>query len=52
MFFMMKNTYLTGYADDNTPFEVRHNTKCVIKALAEIIKTLINCLIHTAQVFH
>ena len=37
----MKNTYFTGYADDNTPFTVRNNTKDVIIALEEIGKTLI-----------
>ena len=33
MFLILKSTYFTGYADDNTPFVVRDNITDVIKAL-------------------
>ena len=33
MFLILKATYFTGYADDNTPFVVRGNIADVIKAL-------------------
>ena len=36
MFLILKTTYFTGYADDNTPFVVRDNLENVIKALEEI----------------
>ena len=36
MFLILKTTYFTGYADDNTPFVVRYNIKDVIKALEEV----------------
>ena len=32
MFLILKSTYFTGYADDNTPFVVRDNITDVIKA--------------------
>ena len=35
MFFIMKNTYFTDYADGNTSFVVRDNRKDGIKALEE-----------------
>ena len=38
MFLMLKGTYFTDYADDNTPFVVRDN----IKALEEIGESLVN----------
>ena len=42
MFLILKGTYLTGYADDNTPFVVRDNITDVIKALEKIEETLVN----------
>ena len=36
MFFIMKNTFFTDYADGNTSFVVRDNRKDGIKALEEI----------------
>ena len=36
MFRILKATYSTGYADDNTPFMVRDNIADVIKALEKI----------------
>ena len=42
MFLILKGTYFTGYADDNTPFVVRDNIKDVIKALEEIGESLVN----------
>ena len=41
MFFILKTTSFTGYADDNTPFVVRENTTNVIKALEDIGENLI-----------
>ena len=42
MFLILKATYFTGYADDNTPFMVRDSIADVIKALEEIGKNLLN----------
>ena len=42
MFLILKGTYFTGYADDNTPFMVRDNITDVIKALEEIGESLAN----------
>ena len=42
MFLILKGTYFTGYADDNTPFVVRDNITDVIKALEEVGKSLVN----------
>ena len=42
MFLILKGTYFTDYADDNTPFVVRDNIKDVIKALEEIGESLVN----------
>ena len=42
MFLILKGTYFTGYADDNTPFMVRDNIADVIKALEEIGKDILN----------
>ena len=42
MFLILKSTYFTGYADDNTPFVVRDNITDVIKALEEIGESLVN----------
>ena len=42
MFLILKGTYFTGYADDNTPFVVRDNIADVIKALEEIGENLVN----------
>ena len=42
MFLILKATYFTGYADDNTPFVVRDNITDVIKALEEVGKSLVN----------
>ena len=36
IFVILKATYFTGYADDNTPFVVRDNIADVIKTLEEI----------------
>ena len=41
MFLILKGTYFTDYADDNTPFVVRDNIKDVIKALEEIGESLV-----------
>ena len=41
-FLILKGTYFTDYADDNTPFVVRDNIKDVIKALEEIGESLVN----------
>ena len=42
IFLILKGTYFTGYADDNTPFVVRDNITNVIKAFGEIEETLVN----------
>ena len=42
MFLILKGTYFTGYADDNTPFVVRYNITDVIKALEELGESLVN----------
>ena len=42
MLLILKGTYFTDYADDNTPFVVRDNIKDVIKALEEIGESLVN----------
>ena len=42
MFLILKGTYFTGYADDNTPFAVRDNITDVIKASEEIGESLVN----------
>ena len=42
MFLILKATYFTGYADDNTPFAVRDNTTDIKKALEEIGENLLN----------
>ena len=42
MFLILKATYFTGYADDNTPLVVRDNISDVIKALEEIGEDLLN----------
>ena len=42
MFLMLKTTYFTGYADDNTPFVVGDNITDVIKALEETGENLVN----------
>ena len=46
MFLILKGTYFTGYADDNTPFAVRDNTKDVKKALKEIGESLLSWLLN------
>ena len=46
MFLILKGTYFTGYADDNTPFAVRDNTKDVKKALKEIGENLLSWLLN------
>ena len=43
MLFIVRNTYLIGYADDNSLFLVRQNAKEVIKALEKIGKILALC---------
>ena len=45
MFLIVKATYFTGYADDNTPFVVRDNIADVIKALEEIGEDLLNWIL-------
>ena len=42
MFLILKGTYFTGYADDNTSFVVIDNIKDAIKALEEIGESLVN----------
>ena len=42
MFLILKGTYFTDYADDNTPFPVRDKIKDVKKALEETEKNLVN----------
>ena len=42
MLLILKGTYFTDYADDNTPFVVRDNIKDVIKALEEIGESLVS----------
>ena len=42
MFMILKATYFTGYANNNTPFVVRDNITDVIKALEEIVEKLVN----------
>ena len=42
MFLILKGTYFTGYAGDNTPFLVRDNITDVIKALEEMGESLVN----------
>ena len=42
MFLILKGTYFTDYADDNTSFVVRDNIKDVIKALEETGEILVN----------
>ena len=42
MFLILKATYFTGYADDNTPFAVRDSTTDIKKALEEIEENLLN----------
>ena len=41
MFFIIENTYFTGYLDNDTPFLVTDNTKDVILTLEEIAEPLI-----------
>ena len=42
MFLILKGTYFTSYADENTPFVVRDNIADVVKALEEIGESLVN----------
>ena len=42
MFLILKTTYFTGYADNDTPFLVRDDITDVIKALDETGQNLIN----------
>ena len=42
MSLILKVTYFTDYADDNTPFVVRDNIADVMKALEEIGENLLN----------
>ena len=42
MSLILKATYFTDYADDNTPFVVRDNIADVMKALEEIGENLLN----------
>ena len=42
MSLILKATYFTDYADDNTPFVVRDNIADVMKALKEIGENLLN----------
>ena len=39
---ILKTTYFTGCANDNTPFEVRDSITFVIKALEKIVENLVN----------
>ena len=47
MFLILKATYFTGYADDNTPFVVRDNIGNVIKALEKIGEDLLNWFLNS-----
>ena len=42
MFLILKSTYFTSYADENTPVVVRDNIADVVKALEEIGESLVN----------
>ena len=42
MFLILKATYFTGYADDNTPFVVRDNIANFIKSLEEAGEKILN----------
>ena len=42
MLLILKVTYFTGYADDNTPFVVTDNIADAIKALEKIGENLVN----------
>ena len=42
LFLILKVTYFTGYADDNTPFVIRDNIADVIKALEKIGENILN----------
>ena len=42
LFLILKATYFTGCADDNTPFVVRDSIADVIKTLEEIGENLLN----------
>ena len=42
MFFILKTTYFTSSADDNSPFVVRDNITDVIKSFEEIRENLLN----------
>ena len=42
MFLILKTTYFTVYADDNTPLVVRDNVADVIKALGKLGEDLLN----------
>ena len=46
MFLILKSTYFTGYADDNTPFVVRDNITYVTKDLEEIGENLLTCFLN------
>ena len=46
MFLILKATYFTGYANDNTPFAVRDNTTDIKKALKEIGENLLSWLLN------
>ena len=39
---ILKATYFTGYADNNTPFVVKDNIANVTKALEEIGENILN----------
>ena len=39
---ILKTTYFTGCANDNTPFTIRDSITFVIKALAKIVENLVN----------
>ena len=45
MFLILRGTYATGYAVDNTPFVVRDNIADAIKALEKIGEDLLNSLL-------
>ena len=47
MFLILKATYFTGYADDNTPFVVRDNIGNVTKALEKIGEDLLNWFLNS-----
>ena len=49
IFLISKATYITGCADDNTPFVVRDNIADVIKVLGETGQNLLNWFLNNKK---